>query len=50
MPLRAGATDEELLQLIRAVWQRRADRYSELRDELRRAGTRGAVEMNHIGG
>ena len=31
-PLRGGASDEELLALIRAVWERRVDRYSELRD------------------
>ncbi len=35
-PLRAGAEDAELLQLIRGAWMGRADRYSELRDELRR--------------
>ena len=34
-PLRGGATDEELLALMRAVWERRADRYSELRENLR---------------
>jgi cyclic pyranopterin phosphate synthase len=48
-PLRGGATDEELLTLIRSVWQRRADRYSELREELRERGGQH-VEMNHVGG
>jgi cyclic pyranopterin phosphate synthase len=48
-PLRAGASDEELRALIAAVWERRADRYSELRDTLRGAGTRH-VEMNQVGG
>jgi len=48
-PLREGASDEELLELIRAVWERRMDRYSELREQLRAAGTR-RVEMNHVGG
>jgi cyclic pyranopterin phosphate synthase len=48
-PLRGGASDEELLQLIRAVWERRADRYSELRDKLRARGVQH-VEMNYVGG
>lgn len=48
-PLRAGATDDELAQLIRAVWQQRADRYSELRAQLRARG-REKVEMYFIGG
>jgi cyclic pyranopterin phosphate synthase len=48
-PLRAGATDAELGALIRAIWERRADRYSELRDELRASHVQH-VEMNHVGG
>jgi GTP 3',8-cyclase len=48
-PLRGGATDAELSALIRAVWERRADRYSELRDELRARHVQH-VEMNHVGG
>jgi cyclic pyranopterin phosphate synthase len=48
-PLRGGASDEDLLQLIRAVWERRADRYSELRDTLRASGVQH-VEMNYVGG
>jgi cyclic pyranopterin phosphate synthase len=48
-PLRAGASDEELLTLIRSIWQRRDDRYSELRDHLRARGVQH-VEMNHVGG
>src|SRR5579863_10508316 len=48
-PLRGGATDEELLQLMRAVWERRSDRYSELRDKLRARGVQH-VEMNYVGG
>jgi GTP 3',8-cyclase len=47
--LRGGASDEELLQLMRAVWQRRSDRYSELRDKLRAGGVQH-VEMNYVGG
>jgi cyclic pyranopterin phosphate synthase len=48
-PLRGGASDDELLSLIRSVWQRRSDRYSELRDNLRARGVHH-VEMNHVGG
>ena len=48
-PLRGGATDQELTEMIRAVWERRADRYSELRDELRARHVQH-VEMNHVGG
>ena len=48
-PLRAGATDEELYELIRGIWTGRRDRYSELRASL---GTSDLhkVEMNYIGG
>jgi cyclic pyranopterin phosphate synthase len=48
-PLRAGASDEELLNLIRSVWLRRDDRYSELRENLRARGVQH-VEMNYVGG
>jgi GTP 3',8-cyclase len=46
--LRAGATDTELRNEIAAVWQRRADRYS----EIRTAATSSArkIEMSYIGG
>jgi cyclic pyranopterin phosphate synthase len=50
-PLRAGACDAEILQLIRGVWNGRTDRYSELREQLR--GTQPEtkkIEMNYIGG
>jgi cyclic pyranopterin phosphate synthase len=50
-PLRAGAGDADLLQLIRGVWNGRTDRYSELREQLR--GTlpeTKKIEMNYIGG
>lgn len=50
-PLRDGAGDDELREIIHRVWSRRTDRYSERRDELRREG-RGLqkVEMHYIGG
>ncbi len=47
-PLRADASDEDLRALIRRVWTRRGDRYSEIRSadtaKLRK------VEMSYIGG
>jgi cyclic pyranopterin phosphate synthase len=46
--LRAGATDEELDEAIRAVWERRTDRYSERRTEKTSALRK--VEMSYIGG
>jgi cyclic pyranopterin phosphate synthase len=49
-PLRAGASDAELAQLIAAHWQRREDRYSERRAELRASGNSHKVEMYTIGG
>jgi GTP 3',8-cyclase len=50
-PLRAGASDAELLALMRDAWAARADRYSELRDELRRReAPLRKVEMHYIGG
>jgi len=48
-PMRAGASDEELAGLIRAVWNARDDRYSESRSELR-LQQRERVEMYEIGG
>jgi GTP 3',8-cyclase len=47
-PLRSGATDRDLADLLRGVWTRRTDRYS----ELRTAGTPDLpkVEMSYIGG
>jgi cyclic pyranopterin phosphate synthase len=47
-PLRSGADDDQLAELVGGVWRVRADRYSELRS----AATRGQprVEMSHIGG
>ena len=47
-PLRAGAGDESLRESVTAIWQRRGDRYS----EIRTAETAGArkVEMSFIGG
>jgi len=50
-PLRAGADDADMLQLIRGAWGARTDRYSELREELRRSEPQSKkIEMNYIGG
>jgi cyclic pyranopterin phosphate synthase len=49
-PLRAGATDDELLDLLRGAWANREDRYSERRGELRQQQTLHKIEMHYIGG
>ena len=49
-PLRAGATDDELFEIICGVWTGRRDRYSELRASMRSATGLHKVEMNYIGG
>jgi cyclic pyranopterin phosphate synthase len=50
-PLRAGADDAELLRILRSAWVGRVDRYSELREELRRASPEPKkIEMYYIGG
>jgi len=50
LPLRAGASDEELIALIGRHWTTRTDRYSERRVELRARGDAAKVEMFTIGG
>ncbi|MSQ41752.1 MAG: GTP 3',8-cyclase MoaA [Dehalococcoidia bacterium] len=47
-PLRAGASDDAIAQIIRDLWSRREDRYSELRSEATTQLPR--VEMSYIGG
>jgi GTP 3',8-cyclase len=47
-PLRSGADDERILDLLGATWRARSDRYSELRGEATARVER--VEMSHIGG
>jgi len=46
--LRGGASDDEIRNEIAAVWQRRADRYSEIRTEA--TAKLRKVEMSYIGG
>jgi cyclic pyranopterin phosphate synthase len=49
-PLRAGASDQEMEELIASLWSRRADRYSEERAQLAGKPQPRKVEMYHIGG
>jgi cyclic pyranopterin phosphate synthase len=50
-PLRAGASDDELLGMIRDRWLRRGDRYSELRGTLNARNEQvKKIEMYYIGG
>jgi cyclic pyranopterin phosphate synthase len=52
-PLRAGASDAELQGLIAGIWQRRTDRYSELRSEATAHGDSepaAKIEMFQLGG
>lgn len=48
-PLRSGATDDEIEQIIRNTWGARIDRYSEERHKLTQPRD-SKVEMYHIGG
>ncbi len=50
-PLRSGASDDELLELIRTTWLKRGDRYSELRSTLTaQEHSVRKIEMYYIGG
>jgi cyclic pyranopterin phosphate synthase len=46
--MRGGATDDEISQTITHIWNKRSDRYSELRSE--NTIDLPKVEMSHIGG
>ncbi|MDX1562051.1 MAG: GTP 3',8-cyclase MoaA [Gammaproteobacteria bacterium] len=58
IPLRAGASDADIVALLQNVWRNRSDRYSELRDEIYKAQQRKdrerkereRVEMYRMGG
>jgi cyclic pyranopterin phosphate synthase len=47
-PMRTGATDAELTELIGGVWQKRTDRYSEIRTTETAHARK--IEMHYIGG
>jgi cyclic pyranopterin phosphate synthase len=50
-PLRSGASDAELADLLRNVWRNREDRYSEQRQALRaQEQPLRKIEMHYIGG
>src|SRR5258708_15188637 len=51
-PLRTGASDQALRELISSIWTRRADRYSEQRTHQtsRTQKVQPKVEMSRIGG
>jgi len=50
-PMRAGASDAELTQLISDTWTRRTDRYSEVRSTLKNSEQPlRKIEMYYIGG
>ena len=49
--LRGGASDDELVSLVRSAWNAREDRYSEMREALRRSEQPlQKIEMHYIGG
>jgi len=48
--LRSGATDLELSNAIRNIWQARTDRYSELRSSGQVDAADRRIEMSYIGG
>jgi len=52
-PLRAGASDAELLEVISGAWRKRTDRYSEQREllyQMEQKGKSRKIEMYQIGG
>ncbi|MGN4423602.1 GTP 3',8-cyclase MoaA [Bacillus cereus group sp. MYBK30-1] len=48
--LRSGYTDEEITNVIRDIWNKRSDRYSEERLSNTSNKTLPKIEMSHIGG
>jgi len=49
-PLRAGASDDEILDLVAGVWRDRRDRYSEERSAHTAGARQGRIEMYQVGG
>lgn len=47
-PMREGATDDELRDIVAGTWQKRDDRYSETRSD--NTSDRDKIEMYYIGG
>ncbi|NDF04479.1 MAG: GTP 3',8-cyclase MoaA, partial [Betaproteobacteria bacterium] len=49
--VRSEPSDDMLVQAIGRLWSAREDRYSELREELKKKGPLGPkIEMSYIGG
>jgi GTP 3',8-cyclase len=48
--LRSEASDDDLRDAVRAVWTRRTDRYSELRDRTATTLVPDRAEMSYLGG
>ncbi|PZC40794.1 MAG: cyclic pyranopterin phosphate synthase [Chloroflexi bacterium] len=48
--LRSGIDDNELTELISNIWQKRDDRYSEIRNQIGFQKKKNKVEMPYIGG
>ncbi|EJQ43344.1 molybdenum cofactor biosynthesis protein A [Bacillus cereus BAG5X1-1] len=48
--LRSGCTDEEIINVIRDIWNNRSDRYSDERLSDINKKTMPKIEMSHIGG
>lgn len=48
--LRSGCTDEEIINVIRDIWNNRSDRYSDERLSNTNKKTMPKIEMSHIGG
>ena len=48
--LRSGADDAQIAATIAGIWQRRGDRYSELRGVAAPTPDARRVEMHYIGG
>jgi len=49
-PLRAGASDADLVGLLQNIWRQRGDRYSELREKKMNAIKKSRIEMYRMGG
>ena len=49
-PLRSGAEESHLLEMISEVWENREDRYSEARRGTLSHPARTKVEMSYVGG
>ena len=53
-PIRRGTSDEHLREIITSAWEKREDRYSQLRTQETKSGSAQSMgrklEMYHVGG